>query len=683
MVSTIVSYVSIAASFAVAFYFYKFQKKYYDENMSKLEKARDFFLANPTYSVVSKGEDKAIDVSNINGELLNLVKELNKYMSRNKGTTDFSIIQNKTERFANTIFENASSNLAFPTYMGLMGTFTGVFMGLLGFALPDLLELFGMHIESPEESNITRLILGVIVSMVTSFMGLYFTTRSNKVATDYKRIMDERKNIFYDFIQNELMPVLGMSVVAALTQLKETLTHFHESFDVITNNFERTFNNCTSKFGKEFEKNIVAVGNAASQLGTSIEDVNKNVENQQNLLKELRSDGMIMALDRFIDAGKQFQNSTEAIKDLDSIRTELSSAVTNLIKTQKDYNSTLVVPKLIAERLNVILERVTTFEESVNVLGASIAQTHMLGNSEITLIKEHLDNIKRKDAIALEYQETANEELKALFDAETNIIKDLHRQYTSAIEEHGDEFRVLMEQVADAITQKKIEFMQILQNAFDVAELHTEFAHLKQLPEINEKIGSLNDSVDCFRNSVQENSEAEKKKLDFIDEKLDAIPSVVNEMDERCKNHTDVVLAAIGDVKTATNGISSSIDRVKELTEVIVADSNNNKDELANRINILGEKLSIMKNDLDTIKDHARLTVNLNKDEMLDVVKAIKLQQEEVGLLDTMLSNTKQEMSDSFVKVFKMQLDEISKKIENVGSHVEGLKAKIRKDKNN
>ena len=203
------------------------------------------------------------------------------------------------------------------------------------------------------------------------------------------------------------------------------------------------------------------------------------------------------------------------------------------------------------------------------------------------------------------------------------------------------------------------------------------------MPEINEKIGSLNDSVDCFRNSVQENSEAEKKKLDFIDEKLDAIPSVVNEMDERCKNHTDVVLAAIGDVKTATNGISSSIDRVKELTEVIVADSNNNKDELANRINILGEKLSIMKNDLDTIKDHARLTVNLNKDEMLDVVKAIKLQQEEVGLLDTMLSNTKQEMSDSFVKVFKMQLDEISKKIENVGSHVEGLKAKIRKDKNN
>ena len=242
MFSTIFSYISIVLSIVVACIFFKKQKKYYDENMSKLEKARDFFLANPTYSVVTVGNDKAIEEKNINGELLGLIKELNKYMSRNKGTTDFSIIQNKTERFANTIYENASSNLAFPTYMGLMGTFIGVFMGLVGFAAPDLLGLIGIDIESSEESNITRLILGVIVSMFTSFIGLSFTIRSNKAATEYKRTMDERKNIFYDFIQNELMPVLGMSVVAALTQLKETLTHFHESFDVITSNFERTFN---------------------------------------------------------------------------------------------------------------------------------------------------------------------------------------------------------------------------------------------------------------------------------------------------------------------------------------------------------------------------------------------------------------------------------------------------------
>ena len=690
MFSTILSWFSIIASVVVAYIFFRKQKKYYDENMSRLEKARDFFLANPTYSVVTVGKDKAIDETNINGELLSLVKELNKYMSRNKGTTDFSIIQNKTERFANTIYENASSNLAFPTYMGLMGTFIGVFMGLVGFVLPDFLNEFGFDIISDEESNITRLVYGVIVSMVTSFIGLYFTTRSNKTATEYKRIMDERKNIFYDFIQNELMPVLGMSVVAALTQLKETLTHFHESFDVITNNFERTFNNCTSKFGKEFEKNIVAVGQAASQLGSSIEIVNRNVENQQMLLQELRSDGMIMALDHFIDAGKQFKESTDAIKDLNVIRTELSSTVTTLMNVQRDYNSSLVVPKLIAERLNNILERVSTFEDSVNVLGESIKQTQMLGNSEMTLIKEHLDNIKRKDDIASEYQETANEELKSLFDTEINTIKVLHQQYISAVAEYGDGFRGLMDQITDAIKEKKDEFMRTLQDAFDIAELNTEFAHLNSLPEIKEQVEALNVSVENFNENVKKQSGIEIGKLDTMDGKLDAIPSVVKEHCDECQDKTSAAIAATHEVKKAvdetmakTAGVASAVDNVAKMVETTVADSKEIKEELQNQVNTLLGKLSMIEIDLDALKDNAKLTVHLNKDEMLDVAKAIKQQREEVVLLDNMLGNTKKELSDMFTKVFESKLDDIKKKIETVNTLVDSLKSKAKnKDKN-
>ncbi len=139
--------------------------------MGRLEKARDFFLEKPTYSVRTVGMERINCTEGINGDLKILLDELNKYIYRNKGTTDFSIIQNKTERFAHTIYENATSNLAFPTYMGLMGTFIGVFMGLIGFVLPDLLREFGLNIDSSEESNITRLVYGVIVSMITSLCG--------------------------------------------------------------------------------------------------------------------------------------------------------------------------------------------------------------------------------------------------------------------------------------------------------------------------------------------------------------------------------------------------------------------------------------------------------------------------------------------------------------------------------
>ena len=244
-----------------------------------------------------------------------------------------------------------------------------------------------MDMGGNDEWGIILLIAGVFVSMLTSARGLYLTIGANKQATDYKRDMDKRKNLFFDFIQNELMPVLGMSVVAALTQLRETLLHFTDSFDVVTDKFERTFDGCTEKFGKAFEKNIVAVADAANKLGGSIDVVNQNVKNQQALLKELRSGEMLTALDLFVKAGLQFHEAVDVFKELDVVRKDLSKTISTLIATQKDYNHSLVVPKMIAERLNVILERITTFEDSINSLGASIAQTQMLGNS-FTLIDQ-------------------------------------------------------------------------------------------------------------------------------------------------------------------------------------------------------------------------------------------------------------------------------------------------------
>ena len=659
----------MVASICVAVYFYKKQRKYYDENMTRLERARDFFLATPSYSVVTDGEDKIIDVSNLDGELLGLVRELNKYISRNKGTTDFSIIQNKTERFANTMFENASSNLAFPTYMGLMGTFIGVLMGLVGFVLPDFIREFGLDIGSDEEANITRLVYGVIVSMITSAVGLYFTTKSNKAATEYKRMMDERKNMFYDFIQNELMPVLGMSVVAALSQLKETLLHFHESFDVITRNFERTFNGCTDKFGKEFEKNIVAVGHAASQLGSSIEVVNKNVENQQALLRELRSDGMIAALDRFVGAGRQFEQSANSVKEMDNMCENISAAVKSLLTVQKEYNSSLVVPKLIAERLNVILERVTTFENSVNTLGASIAQTQMLGNSELTLIQEHLDNIKRKDAIAVEYQETANEELKALFDTETTIIQNLQRQYTSAIESHSDEFGKLMEQVAEAIKQKKEVFMQTLQDAFDMAELNTEFAHLKQLPEIRNCIDGLNASVEKFRALTKEHNDAEIGKLDTMKTALVGEARNVAGTADLISGRLKLMLAKANTISLKVGDVKAIAENAAEKSDKTMAELKRQESELLGRLTLVGD-------DLDALKKHAELTVGVNKTDLQDVAKAIKSQQEEITTLDDMIVRAKQDLDSKLVGAFRVRLSDLKKEIDAICSRVEELKTK-------
>ena len=655
MFTTILSWVSFIASLAVFCYFFRIQKGYYDENKYKLEKARDFFLASSAYSVKSDGEDNLIDEAGIQGDLKNLIKELNLYMARNKGTTDFSIIQNKTERYANTIYENASSNLSLPTYYGLMGTFLGVFMGLCGFVMTDFLNWIGMDISTDEESNVTRLIIGVMVSMGTSFIGLFLTTMSNKAATECKRIMDERKNMFYDFIQNELMPVLGMSVVAALSQLKETLLHFHESFDVITDKFERTFNGCTDRFGKAFEKNIVAVGKAAEQLGGSIDTVNKNIENQKALLKELRSDGMIAALDLFVEAGKEFGKSVAVVKDLNRVHNELSTALKSLMNTQEDYNKSLVVPKLIAERLNVILERVSTFEDSVNVLGESLAQTQMLGNSEMNLIQKHLENIKRKNEIAAEYQETANEELQSLFDGELQQLKDLHFKYSSAIAQYQEEFLSLMEQVSTGIVEKKDEFMRTLQDAFDTTQLNMDFAHLRMLPDIKKGLDTIQTIVDAFNTSVKEQGYVGINKLGMVKESLDAIPQVIEKQGRLLDEGVNAFAARMEPVERTLENVNERTVSVSKQTS-----------DLSNNINALAMRLNALKNDVESKRtDDIAGFQHINN--------VIDLQQNQLLALGQILERSKKELNDDLMEVVRSKVQGLEKRILELGNQIKAL----------
>lgn len=682
MFGIILSLLFSALSIGVTISYWKKQTRYYMDNMTNLEKARNFFLEDPTYAIKDENNEKLIDDSGLKDELLTLVNELNKYISRNKGTTDFSIIQNKTERFAHTLYENAASNLALPTYYGLQGTFVGVFIGLIGFAFPNFLGLCGLNIESNEEVGILCLVFGVLVSMGTSFHGLKLTTKSNEFATDCKRELDERKNRFYDFIQNELMPVLGMSVVAALSQLRETLLHFHESFDVITDKFERTFNGCTDRFGKAFEKNIVAVGNAASQLGSSIEVVNKNVANQQALLKELRSDGMIAALDLFVNAGKEFGQAISEVKDLKRIHDQLSAAVNSLSTAQEEYNRSLVVPKLIAERLNVILERVSTFEESVNALGESIAQTHMLGNSEMNLIEEHLINIRRKDEIAAEFQETANEELKRLFDSEIETLKTLQLQYSSSIEEHNEAFSGFMDQMEKAIKEKNAEFMKTLEDAFDMTQLSMDFAHLRQIPEICECIGRLQKALGQFNADVKEQGTGSIQKLEQINESLEAIPPCVQDNSRQLGNQvseqaafltekTEAMTSTLNNLSEKTDAVSSSVLEVKGVAESIVANAGQTRKTIDSQMQKIVSSLNVLGIRLDSLKKDSEYYSNESKTEIRNVADGVKWQKKELETIARMLDRNQ---SESFARIVQEKLLHLENRMDALNERIRNLK---------
>lgn len=90
------------------------------QTWKKLKIVRNFFNKNRDYAVSDSEEGATLFpyIAEQNSHLYNLIKEINEYTHKNRGTTDFSIIQNKTEQKINVLYEDAISRITFPTYIG-------------------------------------------------------------------------------------------------------------------------------------------------------------------------------------------------------------------------------------------------------------------------------------------------------------------------------------------------------------------------------------------------------------------------------------------------------------------------------------------------------------------------------------------------------------------------------------
>lgn len=135
---------SLSISICMAIWFIVKQTKEYHINMEAIEHLKNFFSKKEGYSTYDSitadaDTDKSTmsvvikNVANDDAELKSLIQDINAYIRKSKGTVAFSIIQNKTERRISMLYEIATSKLSFPTHIGLMGTFAGVFVGLLMF----------------------------------------------------------------------------------------------------------------------------------------------------------------------------------------------------------------------------------------------------------------------------------------------------------------------------------------------------------------------------------------------------------------------------------------------------------------------------------------------------------------------------------------------------------------------
>lgn len=472
---------------------------------------KDFFQKEEgyaTYSEMINGEEitQLKTVGAPNSDLNVLIAEINHYVAKTKGTTDFAVIQNKVERKLNMRYDQSIAKLAFPTYFGLMGTFIGVFIGIMMFN-DGFDEIAGITDES-----IQNLLKGVMVSMSTSLVGLAFTTFNNYKAADSRKSIEEDKNAFYDFVQTELMPSLDVSMVLAITRLHETVDRFEPAFDRVISRFQTTFDNCTRAFGDSFEKNVTAVAAAVDTMGRNMDKINENISLQQQLIATLKSGELVRGMDKYIEAANSFVSITKSLDKFEEARRMMLAAAQEAISLQNSYSEALKIPRQIAVDVNRILDRIRTFEDNVNRVGGSLENRQILGNDIVERIREQVNAIRKKDKIALKYFEIADGKLSDVFEEQAKVLSEMNAYHKDAIYEQIEGFKEMLKEQTKEIQQQHVQFIEQMQMHFSVEEIHKDFSNLHK----------LNDVVDQLKRLTVDPVKADElhKKLQKIQEEI-------------------------------------------------------------------------------------------------------------------------------------------------------------------
>lgn len=493
--------VSIISAGVVAIVFIFFQVRYFLKTSKYRALFNNFFKKRQSYTTISTriGDydyPQLEEVGEPKSDLNDLIREINNYVVKTKGTTDFAHIQNRVERKLNMRYDQSMTHLSFPTYLGLMGTFAGVFMGIIMF-------ISGFDgAGNISDDSIKNLLVGVLVSMFTSLFGLFLTTINNAKAGNARQKIEEDKNEFYDFVQTELMPTLNVSLVAAIGKLHETVDRFEPAFDGVIKRFQTTFDKCTAAFGQNFEKNVVAVAGAVDSMGKNMDKINENIHYQKELIQTMRSDEVAKGMDKYIEAAHQFVSITQSLNKFEEARRMMLAAAQEAITIQNAYADSLKIPREVAVRINEILNRIKDFENSVNAVGGQLSKREILGNDVVEKIQTQIAAIGKKQKIADSYLEKADHKLEDLFEEQTKAITGLTVKYQQAIAGHIDSFDQMLNAQTEELEKRHKLFLQAIEERLSIEDIRKEFVNLDKLKDIDKKIGEIGTKVESISQDV-------------------------------------------------------------------------------------------------------------------------------------------------------------------------------------
>jgi len=320
-----------------------------------------------------------------------VLTETNRYLKANDGATaDFNLLSDICESKILTVEKKAEANLPLPLFVGLMGTFIGVIVGVTFILLSK--SDFNFDV-------IQRFLGGILIAMIGSFFGLLFTTLNThfyfKNAKDQTEI---RKFNYLNFIRASLLPHLNETMSDSFSQLRDTLTHFN----------------------RDFKENV-------STFHLTISQVREYANDQKEFLSEINKVGLKQVTESNLRILQEFTRASDEFSRVSGYLTKISTSYNNLSQ--------------VLEYSKEIFSRFNRFDEILNSLGDNYSDNIKLLEKSVRVLDQNYSSLNNVNDLVKQHVQSSNYAIEQFIEHEKNkvdlLVQSLNEKLINAFDDHA------------------------------------------------------------------------------------------------------------------------------------------------------------------------------------------------------------------------------------------------------
>lgn len=385
------------------------------------------------------------------------LEDTNTYLLNNKGgTANFSILQDLSARPYQLVEDAAGARVTTPLYVGLLGTFLGIGIGLLSIVRMGV-----------SDTAIQNFLAGVMIAMVGSFCGLLFTVLGNYHYREARQRATERQQAYFSFLQAHLMPRLQQDMAGSLNNLRTVLDQFNQDFFQKIIDFKEVFSNL-SEYVVVQEKFLTALeGGGYNQL----------TEANLRFLEQIRENASLF---------ESFSRYQKKLNESLQLGAEAARDIREVVERLRQIDDVQAYIRQNEEILRKQVGYLTAHQDRMQDLTQTIQQHFFDAGDEIAkVVRERLQILKREE-------QDAGEELRVHFERlrEENVYQKIAEQLQPI-----STLRQQMEDLSESSNQSSHMLLEtseyLVKKINQDGRLHTHL--LEEMQELNRQMSQLNE----------------------------------------------------------------------------------------------------------------------------------------------------------------------------------------------